>query len=91
MVNFLLVLLACGTAALVLAAAWPVVRRALTPAVPPATVPPARRPARPESIEGVLAAQLTGGAIDRHHYLRAMEFVARRDAERHPMRVPSDE
>lgn len=91
MVIFLLVLLACGTAALVVAAAWPVLRRAVTPAVRPAAVPPPPPPARPESIEGVLVAQLTGGAIDRRQYLRAMEFVARRDAERHPMRVPSDE
>ena len=87
MVIFLLVLLACGTAALVAAAAWPAVRRALTPAV----VPRPRPPAGPQSVEGVLVAQLAAGAIGRHQYLRAMEFVARRDAERHPMRVPSDE
>ncbi len=91
MVIFLLMLLACGTAALVAASVWPAVRRGVTAAAHPAAVPRPRPPATPESIEGVLVGQLAAGAIDRRQYLRAMEFVARRDAGRHPMRVPSED
>jgi hypothetical protein len=44
----------------------------------------------PESLEGVLVAQMTTGEITRRQYLRAMAELAERDAKRHPMSVPSD-
>ena len=46
--------------------------------------------AQPESLEGVLVAQLGSEEITRGQYLRAMERVAARDAERHPLAVPPD-
>jgi hypothetical protein len=46
---------------------------------------------KPESIEGVLVHQLRAGVIDGRQYRRAMELLARRDAERHPPAAPSDE
>ena len=45
---------------------------------------------RPESLEGVLVAQLGSGEITRGQYLQAMERLAARDAERHPLVVPPD-
>jgi len=49
---------------------------------------PARR--APESLEGVLVAQLTGAEITRRQYTRAMEQLAARDDERHPLSVPPE-
>jgi hypothetical protein len=46
--------------------------------------------ARPETLEGVLVAQLGSGEITRGQYLRAMECLAARDDERHPLAVPPD-
>jgi hypothetical protein len=51
-------------------------------------VPAPRRPAPPESLEGALVAQLTAGDIARRQYLHAMERLAARDDERHPLTVP---
>ena len=48
-------------------------------------------PGKPESIEGVLVRQLRAGVIDGGQYRRAMELIARRDAEPHPLAVPSGE
>ena len=44
----------------------------------------------PESLEGVLARQLSIGEITRSQYLQAMSRLAERDAARHPLEVPSD-
>jgi len=44
----------------------------------------------PESLEGVLVAQLARGQISRRQYLRAMELLAARDDERHPLAVPPE-
>ncbi|XVU29506.1 hypothetical protein ACQPZJ_21255 [Actinoplanes sp. CA-054009] len=44
----------------------------------------------PESLEGALTAQLASGAISRAQYLRAMEWVALREEERHPMEPLED-
>jgi hypothetical protein len=49
-----------------------------------------QRPAAPESLEGALVAQLTSGEITRPQYTRAMEKLAARDAERHPLSVPPE-
>ena len=45
-------------------------------------------PLPPESLEGVLVAQLGDGDISRSQYLRAMEQLAARDEERHPLVPP---
>ncbi|MEU4622723.1 hypothetical protein AB0G04_22480 [Actinoplanes sp. NPDC023801] len=47
-------------------------------------------PSAPSSLEGVLTAQLVAGEITRGQYLRALEQIAARDEERHPMAVPWD-
>lgn len=52
--------------------------------------PDAGQTAGPESLEGVLTFQLTGGEINRFQYLRAMEQLAARDDERHPLSVPPE-
>ncbi|WP_412750462.1 hypothetical protein [Krasilnikovia sp. M28-CT-15] len=44
----------------------------------------------PESLEGVLVAQLRAGEITRRQYLRAMALLAARDDERHPLAPPPD-
>jgi hypothetical protein len=46
--------------------------------------------ARPESLEGTLTAQLASGEITRRQYVRAMEQLAARDEERHPLSVPPE-
>jgi hypothetical protein len=46
--------------------------------------------ARPESLEGVLVAQLVAGEITRRQYRRAMGQLAARDDERSPMAVPQE-
>jgi hypothetical protein len=43
-----------------------------------------------ESLEGVLLARLGAGEITRAQYLREMERIAARDADRHPFVVPPD-
>lgn len=45
---------------------------------------------RPESLEGVLVAQLATQEITRGQYLREMERIAARDDERHPLTVPPE-
>jgi hypothetical protein len=47
-------------------------------------------PAGPGSLEGVLFAQLADGEITRSQYTRAMEQLAARDEERHPLSVPPE-
>ena len=42
----------------------------------------------PESLEGVLCAQLMDGDITRRQYLRSMAGIAARDEARHPLVVP---
>lgn len=42
----------------------------------------------PESLEGVLCAQLMDGEITRGQYVRSMAGIAARDEERHPLVVP---
>ncbi|WP_240670664.1 hypothetical protein [Actinoplanes solisilvae] len=46
-------------------------------------------PAQPESLEGVLVAQLAAEEITCGQYHRAMAKIAARDDERHPLAVPS--
>ena len=49
-----------------------------------------RTEAWPESLEGVMVAQLGTGEISRRQYVRAMERIAARDEERNPLGVPKD-
>lgn len=46
---------------------------------------------KPDSLEGVLVAQLFRGEINTAQYRRAVEGLAARDEQRHPMSVPDDE
>lgn len=46
---------------------------------------------RPSSLEGVLVDQLIKGDISRRQYLRALENIAARDEERHPLSLPRDD
>jgi len=58
---------------------------------PPATEAQAGAPAmRPESLEGVLVAQLMAGEITSGQYLHAVEGLAARDDKRHPLAVPPE-
>jgi hypothetical protein len=47
-------------------------------------------PSLPTSLEGVLAGQLVRSEITRLQYVRALEQIAARDSERHPLDVPWD-
>jgi hypothetical protein len=46
--------------------------------------------AGPETLEGVLVRQVTDGAISGVQYRRAMQRLAERDADRHPLTVPPE-
>ena len=48
-------------------------------------------PAAPESLEGVLVRQLLDGEITGPQYRRAVHRRAQRDADRHPLAVPSED
>jgi uncharacterized membrane protein len=48
-------------------------------------------PAPPETLEGVLVRQLLDGEITGPQYRRAVHRLAQRDADRHPLSVPSEE
>jgi hypothetical protein len=52
--------------------------------------PAAGPPAAPESLEGVLVAQLMSGEISKTQYHRAVEGMAARDDDRHPLAVPPE-
>ena len=43
-----------------------------------------------ESLEGILVNQLIDGLITGRQYVRAMEHLAARDDERHPLAVPPE-
>jgi len=45
---------------------------------------------KPETLEGVLVKQLLDDEINRLQYRRAMQRLAERDADRHPLAVPGD-
>jgi hypothetical protein len=46
--------------------------------------------AEPESLEGVLVAKLLAGDISTIQYRHAVEGLAARDEDRHPLSVPPD-
>jgi len=45
---------------------------------------------KPETLEGVLVAQLAAAEINQRQYVRGMEQLAARDDERHPLSVPPE-
>lgn len=44
----------------------------------------------PETLEGALVRQLLNNEINGRQYLHAMELLAERDADRHPLSMPPD-
>ena len=44
----------------------------------------------PQTLEGALVRQLLNREINGRQYLHAMELLAKRDADRHPLSVPPD-
>jgi hypothetical protein len=70
-------------------AAWPILRDPLPEAGDAPTVGNGRR-STAESLEGVLVNELVAGQINSDQYVRAMERVAARDDERHPLTVPPE-
>ncbi|MEU4561231.1 hypothetical protein AB0F72_22840 [Actinoplanes sp. NPDC023936] len=50
-----------------------------------APVKPVRGHAEPTTLEGILAGQVVRGEISQRQYLRALENLAARDEERHPL------
>jgi hypothetical protein len=65
------------------------VRRSYHP-VQPRESRSAAAPAKPESLEGVLVEQLVAGTIMPAQYRHALEGLAARDEERHPLTVPPE-
>ncbi|WP_229074604.1 hypothetical protein [Actinoplanes sp. DH11] len=47
--------------------------------------------AEPATLEGILTAQLISGEITQRQYLRALENLAARDEERHPLSLRWDD
>jgi len=57
---------------------------------PEPSKPDDSRAAAPESLEGVLVAQRLAGHISTTQYRHALEGLAARDEDRHPLSVPPD-
>ncbi|MEU4236772.1 hypothetical protein [Actinoplanes sp. NPDC026619] len=94
---FLILFCAIVITVLALAAwTWPgleqEVERASAAASPkPETAPEPEPAIKPSlSLEGVLVAQLVAGEINTEQYRRAVEGLAARDEDRHPMAVPPE-
>jgi hypothetical protein len=68
----------------------PVPRRNVLRAPDAPAKPGPPKPGHPESLEGVLVAKLIAEEISRIQYLHAMEGLAARDDERHPLTVPPE-
>ncbi|GIF23389.1 hypothetical protein BJ973_000254 [Actinoplanes tereljensis] len=74
-------------------AVWPIIDKSRGEAGKSAKASPKAASAggtEPESLEGVLVSRLSSGLISRGQYTRAMEGIAARDDERHPLTVPPD-
>ena len=83
---FLIVVAVCAAAVWTQPDGSPIARRR-DEAAGQSVAPPA---VHPESLEGVLVVQLLAGEINRGQYLRAIEGLAARDDERHPLTVPPE-
>jgi hypothetical protein len=87
-----MVLLTITLAAIVVATAWSAVKDADKDAAATTTEAEAVPvPAVPETLEGVLARQLLEGEITGPQYRRAVQRLAERDADRHPLSVPRED
>jgi hypothetical protein len=87
-----MVLLTITLAAIVVATAWSAVKDAeRESADESAEGVPVPATGVPETLEGVLARQLLDGEITGVQYRRAVHKLAERDADRHPLSVPSED
>jgi hypothetical protein len=83
-----MVILAVALGAIVTLCGW----AAVTVREPAGTVDHARAaPAPPQTLEGALVLQLLNAEINGRQYLHAMELLAARDADRHPLGVPPED
>ena len=64
---------------------WPTVAKSPEPSEPSVS-----RVVEPESLEGVLVAKLLAAEITTAQYRHALEGLAARDEDRHPLTVPPD-
>ncbi|GAA3340510.1 hypothetical protein GCM10020358_28390 [Amorphoplanes nipponensis] len=85
-----MVLLTLMLAAVVVATAWSALQDADAAGESTGEPAPVPVPAAPESLEGVLARQLLAGEITGPQYRRAVQRLAERDADRHPLALPED-
>ncbi|GIF22559.1 hypothetical protein BJ973_002882 [Actinoplanes tereljensis] len=67
---------------------WPALAQEAEPSADPKPEPEASAPR--QSLEGVLVTQLMAGEISTAQYRRAVEGLAARDEDRHPMAVPPE-
>ena len=86
-----MVLLTITLAAIVVATAWSAVKDADDTPDGTAEAEAVPVPAVPETLEGVLARQLLEGEITGPQYRRAVQRLAERDADRHPLSVPRED
>ena len=88
-----LVLLAVTLVAMVAVTIWSAVADTRSAAAdePPGVDPRVPAVAEPETLEGVLARQLLDGEITATQYRQAVQRLAERDADRHPLSVPHPE
>lgn len=86
-----MVLLTLTLAAIVVATAWSALKDVRDPAAESADAPRPAVPESPESLEGVLVRQVLAGEITRAQYRRAVQKLAERDADRHPLSVPPED
>ena len=88
-----MVILTITLAAVVVATAWSAVKDAEREGTDDAAKQAVPVPERgtPETLEGVLARQLLDGEITGPQYRRAVHKLAERDADRHPLSVPSED
>ena len=88
-----LVLLAVTLVAMVAVTVWSAVADSGSAAADEPSEGAPRVPAasEPETLEGVLARQLLDGEITGAQYRHAVQRLAERDADRHPLSVPPQE
>lgn len=88
-----LVLLTIVLAAIVVVTAWSAIKDTAenAPGRSSEDAPQPPVPGVPETLEGVLAGQLLAGEITAEQYRRAVQRLAERDADRHPLSVPPED
>ncbi len=88
-----MILLTITLAAVVVVTAWSAIKDTTdeTADTPAERSTPAPAPPTPETLEGVLAGQLLAGEITAAQYRRAVQRLAERDADRHPLSMPPED